>query len=77
MGKKASSIFGSVPAEALLQRTSKAPKQGYIAQRCKGVTGRKVATAVGLVFDGRTYSMGDLRYDIARGYLIAKRVKSI
>merc|ERR1712039_264056 len=59
-----------LPLKALLRQTTKVPKEAYIAQRCKRVAGRTCAAAIGSVFDGRRYSPADLRYDLARGYLV-------
>jgi len=63
---------------AVLSCTSKVAKQKYIADRCKKARGKTVKAALELQYvdekgSSRHYRAADLKYDMARGYLTAKR----
>jgi hypothetical protein len=64
--------------KSILQRTKKDIDKDYIRKRCSKNHGRSVGAVLSSTYldaNGvlRKYGLSDLRYDISRGYLVAKR----
>mmetsp|Transcript_103117 Transcript_103117/g.210261 ORF Transcript_103117/g.210261 Transcript_103117/m.210261 type:complete len:586 (+) Transcript_103117:74-1831(+) len=70
---------GLPPMKAVLLRTDHEASMPYIKSRCKRASGLSVEKVVGVLKykdasgEDRTYSGSDLKYDLTRGFLKAKR----
>jgi len=76
---KATATKGLPPAARVLQCTDKTPTSGFILQRCKKANGRSIGSVVGNMYykdsagQRQEYRASDLRYDLNRGFLRARR----